>query len=1827
MSFMRLVCLVICFTSFTYPKNAQITELPPINPEEYFPNEYDYPYMDTPVCDPRQCDVEIPDGCTESDDYGFAARNSTSYVAWFINQILINAGIIDELDTNTNGGLGDSQNWAEQLHGLYDISTVPMIGSIAFFDKQNADEYGALGIVYNVNEDDCSVDIYTMNFDCNFIGTFAKLQRVYPDAFLRHPDFTPAVQEADDIHFVTEPRLKDTAKPQFDIWQDEFIIQNYSDNTYDNLTITVSLIKEGGGTEIELYRVEEFDIAPEEEITIEFTSYALNDAPLGTYEYLITFEESGGTSINVGRLCDRPFFVEIIDNTLFDTDIVELLAPGTRYEDPIREISTVKPNFRYRVVNLGVTYTIVLENISTGEQFTGIVPSNPPVFNLPIDFSLDFETKYKWWIEATLEDGTMTTSIPFYFKTPPEFFPNCDITDVDAVTDPALHEAVESLCALGIITPEYISPENSFGVLPDAPIIRKDAAIYTTYGLFGGFYELPEILYTDNYPVPYYDLTRGYDFQRFGKFMSYLSYENEVMAATPFGGIYYNFRPFQEMTEYELLKAIVEAFNVHVVVYNEVGYEIAAGNSGILPQGGTINGSEIATRRQLYTWLHRAMTETPVEITELAKPENFDFPSHYTYANMRTRPVESDGSFNYAEANVFNIPNRTMGFSLDLRYASEATKIPDEYYDCHPFREKGWTHNFCSYIKEVEGWSAGGWDIPNHLLYYPPGSLYPDIWRIQDVGGTPIAIAETDGLNYTLDISDDEETITIELLNKKILTFNKQTDNADVWWWEHIEDFNGVYLTLSYESFDNNHPEHQRLVEVNGSVTGIPNWKLDFVFSNDAPDRISQICGPHPDDINQQRCIGTNYDSDGRFFQFVDLGLEENQPSITEYIYGNDKERLLIKGVKLPRGNIVDNEYESRKLRSSRILSNNSPLQEVSIDQTYNALSGSFQTTITTQDNDSYTSNRNSTGYPTYYSSKLTNGDLSEVTLGYSNSGRFPQMPSEIDYEGIEMVVKRNDKGQETSLEIPSVGIKLENIYTDENFLETYRRWCRGEWQEMHVRYDNGEYGNATEIIDFEGHSYYAEYNDYGQPTSTENPMGIKSYTFYNPTTGLVDSVQNALSETLGFFHDFAGRPTHVTDAVSNTNFVNYYFNDLPRNFIDADSDTTKYSYDANFNLSAIENSLNNATTFEHDPETDQLTSMTFGQSTESIQYTETGLIESVTKADGYVFPYTYNENNDFFVSDGYLEYTYEQTAGRDRINEVSVIHQPGNFISYDEYDAIDRPKQYTQSYPEAIDGGTYTVSYEYDENGNITKTIYPGGEYEVNNFYDKNDRLIRVEDNQGNVIQYIRRDDGLTERVILPNGYEKYYTYDEAGRLKNVRWIRSTDITPFLLFDIERERRGLNESETYNDLFPGTVPPPISIDFVHDDQNQITKRIDLLTGEEFPFAYDPNGNCTRNHQFLMSYTDYDQLEHMDALDSSYSAEFYYGPNGKRIAARRNNTEVTRYWWDHSGMGYPIAESKVNGEDAKYYYLYGTELLARINADDPSEVHFYLDDYRGNIVAMTDGEGNITHKYEYDAYGNILNLEEADYNPFRFMGSYGVMHEIHNLYYVRARYLDSENFVFLQEDPIWAENLYTYARGNPVNFTDPSGEFVPLLVIGAVILIEAAAQTALDAALDEGIEALGGPEATWKTHATSFGLNLIPGVGELNTVRKGVNLVDTAIDIKKANNVAKTIKKDEILSLPAPKKIHNHHVFPQQHRKWFESKGIGIDDWTVPVSQTGHLKGIHGNGYGHMPGKWNDKWSVYIKNNPNANASEVFHFGEGMRQMYGLEYLKYRPWK
>jgi RHS repeat-associated protein len=107
---------------------------------------------------------------------------------------------------------------------------------------------------------------------------------------------------------------------------------------------------------------------------------------------------------------------------------------------------------------------------------------------------------------------------------------------------------------------------------------------------------------------------------------------------------------------------------------------------------------------------------------------------------------------------------------------------------------------------------------------------------------------------------------------------------------------------------------------------------------------------------------------------------------------------------------------------------------------------------------------------------------------------------------------------------------------------------------------------------------------------------------------------------------------------------------------------------------------------------------------------------------------------------------------------------------------------------------------------------------------------------------------------------------------------------------------------------------------------------------------------------------------------------------------------------------------------------------------------FYLYDGLGSVRDLTNSSGIVTDRYNYDAYGNLLNSSGSTSNNYRFTGEQFDP----NLgdYYLRDRYYGTDIGRFTRadtfqgniNDPISLHDCI-YANGNPVIFTDPSGKF------------------------------------------------------------------------------------------------------------------------------------------------------------------------------------------
>ena len=146
------------------------------------------------------------------------------------------------------------------------------------------------------------------------------------------------------------------------------------------------------------------------------------------------------------------------------------------------------------------------------------------------------------------------------------------------------------------------------------------------------------------------------------------------------------------------------------------------------------------------------------------------------------------------------------------------------------------------------------------------------------------------------------------------------------------------------------------------------------------------------------------------------------------------------------------------------------------------------------------------------------------------------------------------------------------------------------------------------------------------------------------------------------------------------------------------------------------------------------------------------------------------------------------------------------------------------------------------------------------------------------------------------------------------------------------------------------------------------------------------------------------------------------------------------------------------------------------------ECYWYEKNLQGDVVAVYNSQGTKLVSYRYTAYGDVYTTyynggssTGAAKNPFKYRGYY--YDSDLQLDYLRSRYYDPRTCRFISPDDVSylgasgdlrSYNLYAYCSNDPVNYVDPSGHsvtvIVGMIVAGALIgaafagLIEAAKQ-------------------------------------------------------------------------------------------------------------------------------------------------------------------------
>ena len=120
--------------------------------------------------------------------------------------------------------------------------------------------------------------------------------------------------------------------------------------------------------------------------------------------------------------------------------------------------------------------------------------------------------------------------------------------------------------------------------------------------------------------------------------------------------------------------------------------------------------------------------------------------------------------------------------------------------------------------------------------------------------------------------------------------------------------------------------------------------------------------------------------------------------------------------------------------------------------------------------------------------------------------------------------------------------------------------------------------------------------------------------------------------------------------------------------------------------------------------------------------------------------------------------------------------------------------------------------------------------------------------------------------------------------------------------------------------------------------------------------------------------------------------------------------------------------------------------------------YYYHYNAHGDVVAVTDSNGDVYRQYAYDPYGNVISVKDKDgvskdmstddFNHAYTYAGYRYDKET-GLYFLNARYYNAGIGRFLTKDTFKGRandpqslNRYAYAHGNPVSFVDPTGHDV-----------------------------------------------------------------------------------------------------------------------------------------------------------------------------------------
>ena len=523
-----------------------------------------------------------------------------------------------------------------------------------------------------------------------------------------------------------------------------------------------------------------------------------------------------------------------------------------------------------------------------------------------------------------------------------------------------------------------------------------------------------------------------------------------------------------------------------------------------------------------------------------------------------------------------------------------------------------------------------------------------------------------------------------------------------------------------------------------------------------------------------------------------------------------------------------------------------------------------------------------------------------------------------------------------------------------------------------------------------------------------------------------------------------------------------------------------------------------------------------------SFEYDGWGRKTKMADPSAGTYTYQYNSIGDLLketTPNGNTVYTYDATgkiattshSGKNIAYNYNADKLPTNIITnsadgpyvenftYDSYKRI-TAKKYTTPL-----GFTYNYTYTFDNLGRVlteekkvtgasgtdavkTKNVYKNGYlWKLQNAATNTDLKIYNSFNQR----------GQVTSFTLANGLVTNRTYDQYGYLTQ-NTVNKNNIAFFTLNNTWDVQRG-NLTSRSNTLFTGGINETFQYDTFDRLTNNSTKQGAVIIAQETN-TYDGKGRILNNNVGDYNYDSAKayQLQNVENLNDlayyqnnplqqvTYNTHkapltikqqgkeniyFKYDGFDKRVAMYYGNEAADETASSKIRYYSPAGDIEVDFDKATNKYIvnmyvdgdpYSASIIQR--KENNATTFYYLHrDYLGSILAVTNSTGAIVEKRHFDAWGNVLLVQngqnidlgkltflERGYTGHEHLQGVGLINMNARLYDPKLhRFLAPDNFIQDAGNP-QNYNLYGYGLNNPLRYTDPTGNFWHI-VIGAAI--------------------------------------------------------------------------------------------------------------------------------------------------------------------------------